>query len=127
MVMTHVGYFLRMPALVFSAACAVASTSKLSRMKNTAMNGEFLLMTSRSPLASGSAVMVGSGGIGVVSGTGVGGAGGGGAVVVSTTGGGGNGLATGGFFLPHAPAPTAIITIAIIASCLLIIRLSLII
>src|SRR5881394_3112032 len=104
MVMTQVGYFFRMPALVLSVACPVASTSKLSSGKSTAWSGEFLLIVSRSP-PSGSLVMVGSGGMRVVSGTGSGGAGGrfgaGGVAVV--VGGGGSGFATGGFFLPQAP------------------------
>src|SRR4051812_45488938 len=125
MVITHVGYFLRMPALVLSACCDAPSTSKLSSGKNTGWNGEFLLMTSRSPPTSGSSLMVGSGGTGVRSGTGVGGAGGGLPGVVVVLGGGGSGLETGGFFLPHAPAPSARMSIAITANCVCLISLSL--
>src|SRR3954462_15039707 len=119
-VITHDGYFFRRAALVLNACCAVPSTSKLSRGKNTGWNGEFLLMMSRSPLTSGSSVILGSGGIGVVSGTGVGGAGGG-AVVVPDGEGGGIGRATGGFFEPHAPAPSAITRTAIAANCVCLI------
>src|SRR3954464_12116181 len=90
-VITHDGYFFRRAALVLKACCAVPSTSKLSRGKNTGWNGEFLLMMSRSPLTSGSSVIRGSGGIGVVSGTGVGGAGGGAGVGGPDGGGGGGG------------------------------------
>ena len=68
-------------------------------------------MSSRSLPASESSEIVGSGGIGVVSGTGSGGAGGR-AAVVDEGGGGGNGRATGGFFLWHAPTKTVAITSA---------------
>jgi hypothetical protein len=57
-------------------------------------------MTSRSLLASESSEIVGSGGIGAVSGTGSGGVGGRAAGVVVD--GGGVGFATGGFFPPQA-------------------------
>src|SRR6266540_2630022 len=126
MVITQVGYFFRMPAFVLSACCPVPSTSKLSSGKNTGWNGEFLLIVSRSPPVSGSSVIFGSGGIGVVSGTGSGGAGGlaaGGVappVVV-----GGTGRATGGFFLPQAPTNTsATARIAIAAKCVCLIAVS---
>src|SRR5262245_21456589 len=64
-------------------------------------------MTSRSPATSGSSVIFGSGGIGVASATGCGGAGVGGGGVLGDDVAGGNGLATGGFFLPHAPVTTS--------------------
>src|SRR5947208_3471097 len=115
MVMTQVGYFFRMPALVLSACWPVPSTSKLSSGKKTGWNGEFLLMASRSP-PSGSLVMPGSGGIGVVSGTGSGGAGGrfGVGAVPPAVLGGAIGRATGGLLLWQAPTSVkaAIITIA---------------
>ena len=61
---------------VAAPAARPASSSELSSAKNTGWNGEFLLMSSRSLPASESSEIVGSGGIGVVSGTGSGGAGG---------------------------------------------------
>jgi hypothetical protein len=61
--------------------------------------------------ASESSVIDGSGGIGVVSGTGSGGAGGF-SPVVDDGGGGGSGRATGGLFLWHAPTRTAAVTSA---------------
>src|SRR5262245_20787346 len=63
-------------------------------------------MASRSPDVSGSLVIRGSGGTGVLSGTGCGGAGVGGGGTLGA-GGAGSGLATGGFFLPQAPAKTS--------------------
>src|SRR6185436_20315719 len=95
-------------ALVFSACCAVVSTSELSNLKKTGWNGEFLLMSPMSREAIGSSV-TGSGGTGLGSATGVGGAGG----VESDNGGGGGGgvtRATGGCFLAHPPTRARTIT-----------------
>src|SRR5690349_20334048 len=81
-------------------------------------------MASRSLEVSGSSEIFGSGGTGVVSGTGSGGAGGrvGGAVVV---GGGGVGLATGGLLWWQAPAKTRTVPTIAAANhvCLICLRL----
>ena len=75
--------------------------------------------------ASGSSLS-GSGGTGVVSGTGSGGAGGRRAPVASPpAGGGGIGRATGGFFLAHAPTPSASAITAITAYVVCVILSSL--
>src|SRR6185436_818296 len=68
-------------------------------------------------------VIFGSGGIGVVSGTGVGGAGVVLAGEVLVGGGGGIGRATGGFFPPHALTPSAATSVATTANCICLICL----
>src|SRR6185436_2547631 len=105
-------------ALVFSACCAVVSTSELSNLKNTGWNGEFLLMSPMSREAIGSSA-TGSGGTGRGSSTGVGGAGG--RESAGAGGGGGDTRATGGAFLAHPPATARTITTTQQRCCLCVI------
>src|SRR3954451_21629174 len=74
-------------------------------------------------MTSGSSVIFGSGGIGVLSGTGVGGAGVVLRGVVPVGGGGGIGRATGGFFPQHAHTPRTAMRVTTTSNCVCLISL----